>query len=220
MNAKLIKSLIELSKTEELSRENARSSMSPDAADCQATFYDTPLTNELYLLVLLFMWHEIEKEILLLAALSGSQATSPITRDEYRKEVVRLETLRPDKRKKELEKRLPALDQGAWDLLDVLRLLANSFKHDPFDKPSDVLLNRNIQRAAPKTIKSATQKMTHSALSSGMIFQSQLPLMSVSRPCLPSRSCQPHARVGVAKPTLPNPLQVSGKQESGLSRRD
>lgn len=142
MNAKLIKSLIELVKTEELSRENARSSMSPDAADCQATFYDTPLTNELYLLVLLFMWHEIEKEILLLAALSGSQATSPITRDEYRKEVVRLETLRPDKRKKELEKRLPALDQGAWDLLDVLRLLANSFKHDPFDKPSDVLLKR------------------------------------------------------------------------------
>jgi len=45
-------------------------------------------------------------------------------------------------------------------------------------------------------------KMIHSALSSGMIFQSQLPLMSVSRPCLPSRFCQPHARVGVAKPTL------------------
>jgi len=34
------------------------------------------------------------------------------------------------------------LDSRAWDLLDVLRLLANSFKHDPFDKPSVVLLKR------------------------------------------------------------------------------
>jgi hypothetical protein len=37
MNTKLVKSLIELVKAEELSRENARSSMPPDAADYQAS---------------------------------------------------------------------------------------------------------------------------------------------------------------------------------------
>jgi len=142
MNTKLIKSLIELVKAEELSRENARSSMSPDAADVQATFNDTPLTNELYLLVLLFVSHDVEKEIVLLAALSASQDTSPITRDDYRKEANRIGGLGLEKKKKELEKRLPALDQRAWDLLDLLRLLANSLKHDPFDKPSGVLLKR------------------------------------------------------------------------------
>jgi hypothetical protein len=142
MNTNLIKSLIELVKAEELSRENARSLMPADAADYQATFRDTPLTNELYLLVLLFIWHEIEKEIVLIAALSGSQDASPITRDDYRKKVTRLEKLNQDRRKRELEKLLPALDPRAWDLLDVLRLLANSFKHDPFDKPKGVLIER------------------------------------------------------------------------------
>jgi hypothetical protein len=67
MNTKLIKSLVELVKAEEQNRETARLSMSPDAADYQATFHDTPLTNELYLLVLLFVCHEIEKEIVLVS---------------------------------------------------------------------------------------------------------------------------------------------------------
>jgi len=65
MNTNLIRSLVALVKAEEQARENARSSMGPDAAYYQATFRDTPLTNELYLLVLLFMWHELEKEIVL-----------------------------------------------------------------------------------------------------------------------------------------------------------
>ncbi len=142
MNTNLIRSLVELVKAEEQSRENGRSSMTPDAADYQATFHDTPLTNELYLLVLLFMWHEIEREIVLLAAMSASQDASPMTRDDYRKEVERLGSLDGKKRKKEIEQLLPKLDNGAWDLLDVLRLLANSFKHDPFDKPSGDLLKR------------------------------------------------------------------------------
>jgi hypothetical protein len=140
MNTKLIRSLVELVKAEEQSREKARSSMTADAAYYQATFHDTPLTNELYLLVLLFMWHEIEKEIVLLAAMSGSQDASPMTRDDYRKEVERLGSLDGKTRKKEIERLLPKLDNRAWDLLDVLRLLANSFKHDPFDKPSGVYL--------------------------------------------------------------------------------
>jgi hypothetical protein len=65
-----------------------------------------------------------------------------MTRDDYRKEVERLGSLDGRTSKKEIERLLPRLDKGAWDLLDVLRLLANSFKHDPFDKPSEVLLKR------------------------------------------------------------------------------
>jgi hypothetical protein len=142
MNTNLIASLVALVKVEEESREHARASMSPDAAYYHATFHDAPLTNELYLLVLLFMWHKIEKEIVLLAALSGAKDTSPIARDDYRKKVNRIEKLKPEKRRKELEKLAPALDNRAWDLLDMLRLLANSFKHDPFGKPSHLLLKR------------------------------------------------------------------------------
>jgi hypothetical protein len=115
--------------------------MSPEAACDQQTFYDTPFVNELYLLVLLFIWHKIEKEIVNIAALSAERDDSPISRDDYRNEVVRLAKLRHEKRKKELGELLP-LDQHDWALLDLLRLLANSYKHDPFDKPSKNLLKR------------------------------------------------------------------------------
>src|ERR1700751_5025995 len=101
MNTKLIKSLVELVKTEEQNRENARAAMSPDTAYYRATFHDAPLTNDLYLLVLLFVWHEIEKQIVLLAALSSAQDASPFTRDDYRKEVERLGSLNGKRRKKE-----------------------------------------------------------------------------------------------------------------------
>jgi len=116
--------------------------MSPEAAYDQQTFYDTPFVNELCLLVLLFIWHRTEKELLSIAALSTERDNSPISRDDYRNEVVRLEQLRQKKgEKKELSKLLP-LDQRDWALLDVLRLLANSYKHDTFNKPSKQLLNR------------------------------------------------------------------------------
>ena len=142
MNTQLIKALVELVKSEEHNRATARHSMSPDEAYYHATFHDTPLTNELYLLVLLFVWHHIEKEIVLLAALSAVRSPSPITRDEYGKEVRRIEALGQGKRRKELEQLLPKIDTRDWDFLDTLRLLANSFKHDPFGKPKDVLLKR------------------------------------------------------------------------------
>jgi hypothetical protein len=41
-------------------------------------------------LVLLFIWHEIEKEIVLLAGMSSVSDPSPFTHDEYHKEVERL----------------------------------------------------------------------------------------------------------------------------------
>jgi hypothetical protein len=142
MNKKLIRSLVEFVKTEERNRATARESMSPEAAYDHAIFYDNPLTNELYLLVLLFMWHDIEKEIVLASARSGVQDSSPISRDDFRKEVERLAGLTFEKRRIEIEKRLPTIDRPSWDLLDLLRLLANSFKHDPFDKPDHRLLGR------------------------------------------------------------------------------
>jgi len=142
VNTELIRSLVGFVKAEEQARQIARSSMSPDDAYYRATFHDTPLTNELYLLVLLFLWHDIEKEMLLLAARSTAQNTTPISHDEYGKEIRRLASLKGEKIEKELRRLLPALDAAAWKLLDVLRLLANSFKHNPFDKPSSALLTK------------------------------------------------------------------------------
>lgn len=140
MNTKLIRALVEFVKTEEQSRATARESMPPEAAYDHAMFYDNPLTHELYFLVLLFMWHDIEKEIVLASARSGEQDSGPMSRDDFRKEVERLAGLSFDKRRIEIEKRLPTLDRTSWELLDLLRLVANSFKHDPFDKPNHRLL--------------------------------------------------------------------------------
>lgn len=94
MNTDLIRSLVGLVEAEDQNRKNARSSMSPEAACNQATFYDAPFVNELYLLVLLFVRHKVEKEVLNIATLSTERDDSPISRDDYRNEVVRLEQLR------------------------------------------------------------------------------------------------------------------------------
>ncbi len=142
MKPTLISSLVGLVKEEEQRRESARSSMTVDAALESVILRDGPLTNGLYIFVLLLMWHEIEKELVLFAARSAWKDESPITHDDFKDEVVRLGALRASERKKELKKLLPALDTRAWDLLDVLRLLANSLKHNPFDKPTGTLLKR------------------------------------------------------------------------------
>ena len=66
MNTDLIRSLVGLVEAEDQNRKNARSSMSPEAAYDQATFYDAPFVNEFYLLVLFFIWHKVEKKFYIL----------------------------------------------------------------------------------------------------------------------------------------------------------
>jgi hypothetical protein len=61
------------------------------------------------------------------------------------------------------------------------------------------------------TISSETHKMIHSALSSGMVFQSQLPLMDASDPYLRRCICQIEVRGEAAKSPLRNPPQARSK---------
>ena len=70
------------------------------------------------------------------------------------------------------------------------------------------------------TISSETHKMIDSALSSGMIFQSQLPLMNASDPYLRPCICRIEANGEAAKSPLRNPPQARSKRESSLSMED
>jgi hypothetical protein len=142
MEAKVYKEILEVIKTE----EKRRVSTLPDhrdAADHLWTFRHEPLLNELCLMLLVTLRHHVERVLIGFAArsLDGGR---PISREAYEahiRELLNFDKGRSsDRTWKEIKRRLN-IDSSSpkATCLKGLRLLANSYKHDPFGEPSDEL---------------------------------------------------------------------------------
>lgn len=142
MKTDLITSIIELIKSEEERRNDNLPRDNPDLTCDQWIFDDLPILNGHYLLVLVLVWHEIEKELLRLAARADENATIKISRQDYREEVKRLRGIGNKKRWTTIEGRLHIKSFDDHEILDVLRLVVNCYKHDPSDRPDDELLKK------------------------------------------------------------------------------
>ena len=72
-----------------------------------------------------------------MAARADTRLTSEITVDDWKQEVLRIATLKPmAKRWQEIKARLSIQNRNSYDICyNILRPLANSWKHDPFEKP-------------------------------------------------------------------------------------
>jgi len=115
--------------------------MNEEMADFQQAL-DQKFLNEFYLLVLVFVWHQSEKDLVQLAARADETLTTELTADEYKEDVLRLSRPRSWF---EISGRLgpgPEISQYrvCWD---ILRPSVNLYKHGPFDKPNEDLL-RNL----------------------------------------------------------------------------
>jgi len=139
MDAKLMRSIIDVIKAEEKKRSKRRSKLDANLAYDHWLFNDLPFVNELYLMLLVAISHQIEKELLLLAARAGDGATE-MTRAHYDREIESLLNKKNAERWKTIEKRLSLQRSPEYTKLRLLRLLANSYKHNPFCKPSKKLL--------------------------------------------------------------------------------
>lgn len=113
----------------------------PESAYDQWLFFDHPLTTDLALAILLAVHHETERGLLDIAARITPDGT-PMTSDEYKS---RLQAERSELRNRgglrKLIGKLQLEDIADWRSMETLRLLANSYKHNPSAEPDTDLVN-------------------------------------------------------------------------------
>ena len=117
----------------------------PDAADAQWLFSDEPFINELCLILLVAIRHQVERELLSLASRATDDGAT-LTHEQYR---ARVKAIRQRLRQKDgwmavcSTLRLDSFPD--WnDAMETLRLLANCYKHAPSQGPEPDLL-RHLQ---------------------------------------------------------------------------
>jgi len=132
----------------ERKRRMALLSDDPDVADYVWLSTDEPFINDLCLMLLVAVHHQVEREIVRLAARAIGDE-EPLSQNQYEQ---RLEIERGHwgkwKTRRTVIAKLNLASFPEWDTsMETLRLLANSYKHAPSGKPfSDLLTHLNLDR--------------------------------------------------------------------------
>lgn len=160
MKMHIFKSVTAVIRDEAQRRERRLANQHPDAAYDQWLFVDAPFLNEFCLMLLVTLRHQIERELVMLAARKADDKKQTISVAQYRENVQQeLKLLEGDKKTgwKNLYTKLGVRSSdGSKDsvaYLEVLRHLANSYKHDPFGEPCVCLLellNLPRRRGSPR----------------------------------------------------------------------
>lgn len=102
---------------------------------------DEPFVNELYLIVLVALRHQVERELVGLAARASNEARE-ISRKEYEKELLDLKTRKGKGWNWDtIEARLSFKSWKEYSSWQLLKRLADSYNHDPSREPDSELLN-------------------------------------------------------------------------------
>jgi hypothetical protein len=134
--------MIGVIKAEQLRRETELDNVDPNCQYDQRQFTDLPFVNELCLMVLVTLRHQVERELVKIAAREGHQGKE-ISGQDY---AVNVQQEREGVRKKggweKLAKRLKLEQCDGYPPMEVLRLLVNSHKHAPWGQPDEELLRK------------------------------------------------------------------------------
>jgi hypothetical protein len=147
MNTSVAKDMIRVIRAERESRLARLPTEDPDFAYDEWLSTDEPFINELCLTLLVALWHQVERELVHLAARVTSDGRE-LSLEQYRQRI-KEERKHMDTRdgRKEITAKLQLKTIDEWHSMQTLRLLANSYKHHPSTKPKDLLL----QHLAPRT---------------------------------------------------------------------
>jgi hypothetical protein len=111
-----------------------------EVASEQWTFDDLRFINELCLTLLVAVRHQVEREVVGLAARVGTNSTL-LSRKECRERVRNQRDQARTRQGRDALNRLLQLDRcREWSSMEALRLLANSYKHNPYSQPDQELL--------------------------------------------------------------------------------
>jgi hypothetical protein len=142
METDILKQMIAVIKAEEQRRWSLLTDKDPNFAYDQWLFTDGPFVSELCLMLLVSLNHQVERELVGLAARAADEGKE-ISGQQYKENV---NQLKKENKWKEIKKRLKPESCKEWASMEALRLLANSYKHDPSIEPIDELLNKlNLQ---------------------------------------------------------------------------
>ena len=137
MESGILKEMVSVIRAEQQRREALRTDEGPEAyyAWC---FENEPVINELCLMLLVTLRHQIERELVWLAGLAADDGPE-ISFQQHDERVKELkDRIRWDW--KTIEKRLRFESCEGFKYVEALRHLANSYKHDPSVEPAEELL--------------------------------------------------------------------------------
>jgi hypothetical protein len=140
MDTKVAKDTIKVIRKEQ-KRRWSRLPDHQDAAYDQWLFIDEPFVNDLYLMLLVAIRHQVERELVRLAAQMTGDGKA-LSREQYQTRIQdERRLLRNKDGWKKLVAKLKLKSCAEWDTsMESLRLLANSYKHEPSGRPDNKLL--------------------------------------------------------------------------------
>jgi hypothetical protein len=144
MDTSVPKQMIDLIRAERQRRALMALQLADENSDLASDvwqFRDEPLVNELCLILLVAVWHQVEREVISLAARVTSDGKQ-ITREQYLGNLDRTEGEWRYKRSRGKVIRKLDLDRfPKWESsIKTLNLLANCYKHDSTKTPGTMLL--------------------------------------------------------------------------------
>ena len=144
MDTRILKDMISVIRTEKERRTSILKALDPDIAYDQWLFTDAPFVNELCLMFLVTLRHQVERELVGLAARADA-GTNEISGQEYKEKVTQLQ--KTNKKGEnigwkwdEINKRLKFKSCKKYKFIEALRLLSNLYKHDTSMVPDEQLL--------------------------------------------------------------------------------
>jgi hypothetical protein len=144
MDTHILKAMIAVIRTEQQRRTSLLNVENPNFAYDQWLFTDEPFINELCLMFLVTLRHQVERKMVGLAARAVDDGKE-ISGQQYQEKVKQLRKTNPKGKNigwdwKEINKRLKPKSCEKYKFTEALRLLANSYKHDPSMEPDEKLL--------------------------------------------------------------------------------
>ena len=138
MESGILKEMIAVIRAEQLRRASLLTDEDPNFAYDQWLFKHEPFVNELCLMLLVTLRHQVERELVSLAARVSDKGEEISSRQHQDK----IELLRKGRGWdwEEIRNRLKLESCEGYASIEALRLLANSYKHDPSMEPDENLL--------------------------------------------------------------------------------
>lgn len=137
MQSDILREMIDIVRKEENRRASLLTNDNPDFAYDQWSFTHEPFVNELCLLLLVGLRHQVERALLSLAARAADDGKD-IADQTYNQRVTELKG--ESNTWKLIESRLGLESCKEWKIMQLLRHLSNSYKHDFSGAPSNDLL--------------------------------------------------------------------------------
>ena len=138
MESGILKEMIAVIRAEQQRRISLLTDEDPNFANDQWLFTDAPFVNELCLMLLVTLRHQVERELVGIAARAADDGKeiSVLQYQEKRKQLRKGKSWNWE----EIENRLDLKSYKKYAFIEALRFLANSYKHDPSMEPNEMLL--------------------------------------------------------------------------------